>query len=98
MLYVIYTEDKADSLADRLATRTEHRARLQALHEEGRLILAGPNPVADSNEPGDAGFSGSTIVAEFASLADAQRWADADPYALSGVYVRVTVKPFIRVF
>ncbi|MBK7564089.1 MAG: YciI family protein [Propionivibrio sp.] len=94
MLYAIVGEDRPDSLAARLQARPAHVERLKALQEQGRLILAGPFPAIDSPDPGPAGFSGSLIVAEFPSLAAAQSWADADPYMASGVYVRVTVKPF----
>lgn len=98
MFYVIYAEDRADSLAARLAARPAHLERLQALHEAGRLLLAGPCPAIDANDPGTAGFTGSVIVAEFPSLAEAQVWADADPYLAAGVYEQVTVKPFRKVF
>lgn len=94
MLYAIIGEDRADSLESRLATRPAHLERLQALQAEGRLLLAGPCPAIDSPDPGPAGFSGSIIIAEFASLADARTWADADPYVAAGVYAGVTVKPF----
>ncbi len=98
MLYAIICEDKADSLSHRLAARPAHLARLQTLQDEGRLILAGPHPAVDSENPGDAGFSGSLIVAEFNSVQHARQWADADPYFDAGVYARVTVKPFKQVF
>lgn len=97
MLYAIIAEDSAGSLEQRLAARPAHLERLQQLKSEGRLILAGPHPAIDSEDPGPAGFTGSLIVAEFASLTEAQRWADADPYASAGVYTRVTVKPFKKV-
>lgn len=97
MLYVINGEDVPNSLEKRLAVRPVHLARLQKLQEEGRLIMAGPYPAIDSADPGPAGFSGSLIVAEFDSLDAAQRWAEADPYAISGVYTNVTVKPFKKV-
>ena len=97
MFYMIYGEDAANSLENRLATRPAHLARLQALNEAGRLLLAGPLPATDSNEPGGAGFTGSLVVAEFESLADAQHWADNDPYLTAGVYVKSTVKPFKKV-
>jgi uncharacterized protein YciI len=97
MLYMINGIDVADSLARRLSVRAQHIERLKALQAEGRLILAGPNPAVDSNEPGDAGFSGSLIVAEFDSLQDAEDWANADPYIAAGVYDSVTVKPFKKV-
>lgn len=98
MLYAIYGEDVPSSLEKRLSVRPAHLARLTQLQNAGRLLLAGPFPVIDSIDPGPAGFSGSLIVAEFDSLTDAQTWADADPYAAAGVYVRVTVKPFKKVF
>ncbi len=97
MLYVINGEDVPDSLEKRMAARPEHLKRIQALQEEGRLILAGPYPAIDSQDPGTAGFSGSLIVAEFDSLQAAQAWADADPYVSSGIYQKVTVKPFKKV-
>ncbi len=97
MLYVIIAEDHADSLERRLAVRPDHLARLQALQAEGRLLLAGPHPAIDSEDPGPAGFSGSLVVAEFPSLEAARTWADADPYVQAGVYARVTVKPFRKV-
>ena len=98
MFYTIIAEDRPDSLADRLAARPAHLARLQALQTEGRLLLAGPCPAIDSPDPGPAGFTGSLIVAEFPSLEAAKTWADADPFVAAGVYVRVTVKPFKKVF
>ena len=94
MLYMIVGEDRPGSLEQRLAARPEHLARLQALQADGRLVLAGPCPAIDSPDPGAAGFSGSLIVAEFASLDAARAWADADPYIAAGVYEKVTVKPF----
>ncbi|MBV1775768.1 YciI family protein [Burkholderiaceae bacterium DAT-1] len=97
MLYAISGFDRADSLAQRLTARPAHLARLTALQDQGRLILAGPFPAIDANDPGVAGFSGSLIVAEFASLSDAQAWADADPYIEAGVYERVDVRPFKKV-
>ena len=98
MLYAIVGEDRADSLAARLAARPAHLERLKALQEEGRMILAGPCPALDSPDPGPAGFTGSLIVAEFASLEAAKVWADADPYVAAGVYAKVSVKPFKIVF
>ncbi len=98
MLYAIVGEDRADSLAARLAARPAHLERLKALQEAGRMILAGPCPGTDSPDPGPAGFSGSLIVAEFTSLEAAKAWADADPYVAAGVYEKVTVKPFKKVF
>lgn len=98
MLYAIIAQDVVNSLQDRLAARPKHLERLTALLEQGRLILAGPHPAIDSEDPGAAGFSGSLVVAEFDSLEDAQSWADTDPYVTAGVYQKVTVKPFKKVF
>jgi uncharacterized protein YciI len=97
MYYSIIGVDREDSLEARLNARPRHLARLQALLEEGRLLLAGPHPAIDSDDPGPAGFTGSLIVAEFPDLTEAKRWADDDPYTLSGVYASVTVKPFKKV-
>lgn len=97
MLYVIFAEDHPNSLAARLHARPAHLARLQALAAQQRLIIAGPNPSIDSVDPGDAGFTGSTVIAEFPSLEEAKQWAEADPYVAAGVYRQVTVKPFRRV-
>ena len=97
MLYAIISQDRPNSLDDRLQTRPEHLARLETLKDDGRLILAGPHPAIDSADPGPAGFSGSLVVAEFASLEDARAWADTDPYLAAGVYESVTVKPFKKV-
>ncbi len=97
MLYAIMGTDRADSLEGRLAVRPEHLERIEALQAEGRLILAGPHPAIDSEDPGPAGFSGSLIVAEFEDLDAAKRWADEDPYARTGVYTNVSVKPFKKV-
>ncbi|WP_043201616.1 YciI family protein [Pseudomonas putida] len=97
MLYAIIASDVANSLEKRLAARPAHIERLQQLKAEGRVVLAGPHPAIDSNDPGEAGFSGSLIVAEFESLAAAQAWADADPYIAAGVYDKVIVKPFKQV-
>lgn len=97
MLYAIIAEDNADSLEKRLKARPAHLERLHTLQAEGRLVLAGPHPAIDSEDPGPAGFSGSLIVAEFDSQQDAQNWADADPYVAAGVYSRVTIKPFKKV-
>ncbi|MGL4823367.1 MAG: YciI family protein [Plesiomonas shigelloides] len=94
MLYVIFAEDHPNSLAARLHARPAHLARLQALAAQQRLIIAGPNPAIDSVDPGDAGFTGSTVIAEFPSLEEAKQWAEADPYVAAGVYRQVTVKPF----
>ncbi|WP_224553338.1 YciI family protein [Pectobacterium versatile] len=98
MLYVIYAEDNVDSLAKRLAVRSDHLARLQALRDQGRLITAGPLPAIDSDDPGQAGFSGSVIIAEFTSLDEATEWANADPYITAGIYKHVSVKPYKKVF
>ena len=94
MLYAIIAEDIPGSLDKRLAARPAHVERLKALLAEGRLVLAGPHPLIDAEDPGPAGFSGSLIVAEFASRELAIAWASADPYVAAGVYARVTVKPF----
>ena len=94
MWYAIIGNDKKDSLSARLAARPEHLARLEALRDAGRLKLAGPFPTIDAVDPGPAGFSGSLIVAEFGSLAEAREWADADPYLATGVYSGVDVRPF----
>ncbi|MFA6013544.1 MAG: YciI family protein [Gallionellaceae bacterium] len=98
MLYAIVGKDVPNSLEKRKAARPAHVQRLQALQDQGRLILAGPFPAVDANEPGDAGFSGSLIVAEFADLAAAQAWAAADPYVSGGVYRDVVVQPFKKAF
>ncbi|MFM4778099.1 YciI family protein [Aeromonas veronii] len=98
MWYLIYSEDVPDSLSLRKQVRPAHLARLQALQDEGRLLTAGPNPAIDAEDPADAGFTGSTVIAEFASQADAKAWADADPYVTAGVYAKVTIKPFKKVF
>lgn len=97
MLYVFICEDNENSLERRLASRASHLARLQNLKQEGRLVLAGPNPAIDNIEPGPAGFTGSIIVAEFDNLDDAKIWANNDPYLEAGVYRSVTVKPFNQV-
>lgn len=97
MLYAIISEDVANSLERRLAARPDHLARLETLRDEGRLLLAGPHPAIDADNPGDAGFTGSLVIAEFRDLATAQAWADADPYMIAGVYSHVTVKPFKKV-
>lgn len=98
MLYAIIAEDREGSLADRLAARPAHLERLRALQEAGRLILAGPHPALDTEDPGPAGFTGSLVVAEFPDLETARAWAEADPYRQAGVYAQVTVKPFRKVF
>lgn len=97
MLYAIISQDVADSLPKRKPARNAHLARLEALKAEGRLLLAGPHPCVDAEDPGAAGFSGSLVVAEFPSLQQAQAWADADPYRDAGVYAQVVVKPFKKV-
>jgi len=97
MFYLIYSEDVKNSLEKRLSVRENHLARLRTLEAEGRLLVAGPCPAIDSNDPGDAGFTGSLIIAEFNSLELAQAWADADPYIAAGVYEKVTVKPYKKV-
>ena len=97
MFYAIIAEDVENSLQDRLAARPAHLERLRALQDEGRLILAGPHPAVDSEDPGEAGFSGSLVVAEFESLEEAKAWADADPYVEAGVYGKVSIKPFKKV-
>ena len=97
MWYAIISEDVEDSRAGRGKARPAHVERLQALANEGRLLMAGPHPAIDAEDPGDAGFTGSLVVAEFDSLEDAKTWADADPDIEAGVYARVTVKPFKRV-
>ena len=98
MYYAIISEDVADSLARRKGARPDHIARLRALRDQGRLLTAGPHPAIDSEEPGPNGFSGSLVIAEFDSLEDAERWAEADPYCAAGVYARVRVKPYKKVF
>ncbi len=97
MWYVIFSQDVEDSLEKRMSVRERHLARLVALKDEGRLLVAGPMPAIDSENPGGAGFTGSTVIADFPSLAEAQAWADADPYIEAGVYDNVIVKPFKKV-
>lgn len=97
MWYAIMSEDVENSLADRLKARPAHVTRLQALQAEGRLLIAGPHPSIDAEDPGAAGFSGSLVVVEFPSLDEAQAWADKDPYVEAGVYAKVVVKPFRKV-
>jgi len=94
MLYAILSDDVEGSSPLRAKVRTKHIARLEALRDAGRLVLAGPCPAIDANDPGPAGFSGSVVIAEFDSLAAARQWADADPYAEAGVYQSYQVKPF----
>lgn len=98
MYYVIFAQDTPNSLEKRLAVREKHLARLQVLQAEDRLLTAGPNPAIDSENPGNAGFSGSTVIAKFASLEEAKAWASADPYVEVGVYGEVIIKPFKKVF
>lgn len=98
MLYAIIGQDAANSLSKRLSVRPAHIARLQTLQDAGRLLLAGPFPAVDAVDPAAAGFTGSLIVAEFSSLAEAETWAQADPYLTTGVYEQVTVKPFKKTF
>lgn len=97
MLYVIYSQDVENSLPLRKQARPEHIARLKALDEQGRLFVAGPTPATDSEDPGEAGFTGSLVIAEFDSLESAQTWADQDPYIHAGVYKEVVVKPYKKV-
>lgn len=97
MWYAIISQDVENSLEKRLSVRPAHVERLQALKSEGRLFVAGPHPAIDSEDPGEDGFTGSLIIAEFDSLTDAQNWADEDPYISAGVYQQVTVKPFKKV-
>ncbi len=97
MYYAIISEDVADSLALRLAARPRHLERLQQLKDEGRLLLAGPHPAIDNEDPGEAGFSGSLVIAQFDDLDAARQWADDDPYVTGGVYRQVQVKPFKKV-
>lgn len=97
MLYAVFSEDVDNSLPLRMEARSAHLSRLRQLQDEGRLVMAGPCPAIDSNDPGEAGFTGSLVVAEFPSLAQAQAWADADPYVEAGVYRQVIVKPFKKV-
>jgi uncharacterized protein YciI len=97
MLYAIISEDIDNSLEKRKGARPAHLERIQGLVDEGRVIVAGPHPAIDTEDPGEAGFTGSLVIAEFGSLEEAQAWADADPYVAAGVYARVTVKPFKKV-
>lgn len=98
MYYVIFAQDLPNTLEKRLAVREKNLARLAMLQEQGRLLTAGPNPAIDDENPGTAGFTGSTVIAEFASLEEAKDWAAQDPYVDAGVYGEVVVKPFKRVF
>lgn len=98
MYYVIFAQDNPNTLAQRLAVREKHLARLQQLQAENRLLTAGPNPAIDDENPGEAGFTGSTVIAQFDSLEAAKQWAAQDPYVEAGVYSNVIVKPFKKVF
>lgn len=98
MYYVIFAQDLPNTLDKRLAVREQHLARLKVLAEEGRLLTAGPNPAIDDENPGDAGFTGSTVIAQFTSLEAAKQWASEDPYVHAGVYGEVVIKPFKKVF
>ncbi len=98
MLYAILSEDVSDSLEKRMSARPAHLFRLEKLQDTGRLVIAGPHPAIESNNPGEAGFTGSLVIAEFNSLKDAQDWADQDPYVAAGAYAHVSVKPFKQVF
>ncbi|MBA53267.1 MAG: hypothetical protein CMK89_02325 [Pseudomonadales bacterium] len=97
MLYAIVSEDVENSLEKRMGARPDHLARLEELKQQGRLLVAGPFPAIDNETPGDAGFTGSLVIAEFESLQAAQAWADADPYISAGVYKQVMVKPYKKV-
>ena len=98
MWYVIFSQDVENSLEKRISVRPQHLERLQQLQNEGRLLTAGPMPAVDSDNPGEAGFTGSTVIADFNCLEEAQAWADSDPYVEAGVYHNVIVKPFKKVF
>jgi uncharacterized protein YciI len=98
MWYVIFSQDIENSLEKRMSVRADHLERLQNLRDEGRLLTAGPMPAIDSENPGEAGFTGSTVIAKFDSIEQAKTWADADPYIAAGVYANVIVKPFKQVF
>lgn len=98
MYYIIFAQDKPNTLLQRLAAREAHLARLTQLQTEGRLLVAGPNPAIDTENPGEAGFTGSTVIAEFENLEAAKNWADHDPYVTAGVYSDILVKPFKKVF
>lgn len=97
MWYAIISEDVTDSLERRTGARDAHLQRLQELAKDSRVLVAGPHPATDTNDPGTAGFTGSLVIVDFPSIADAQAWADADPYVEAGVYAKVTVKPFKKV-
>lgn len=98
MYYVIFAQDKPDTLALRLSVREQHLERLKQLQAEDRLLTAGPNPAIDDENPGGAGFTGSTVIAKFNSLEEAEQWANTDPYVAAGVYDKVIIKPFKKVF
>lgn len=98
MWYVIFSQDVENSLEKRMSVRPAHLERLQVLQDEGRLLTAGPLPAIDSENPGEAGFTGSTVIADFNSIEEAKAWADADPYVAAGVYANVIIKPFKKVF
>ena len=98
MLYAILSEDVIDSLEKRKSARPAHLKRLDNLQDKGRLVLAGPHPAIDSNTPGEAGFTGSLVIAEFSDLQEAKSWADDDPYVTAGVYKHVVVKPFKQIY
>ncbi|MEC6814141.1 YciI family protein [Photobacterium toruni] len=97
MWYVIFSQDVENSLERRMSVREQHLARLKELQQQDRLLVAGPMPAIDNENPGEAGFTGSTVIADFESLAQAQQWANADPYIDAGVYANVIVKPFKKV-
>jgi uncharacterized protein YciI len=97
MLYAIISNDTEDSLEKRMSVRPKHIERLNQLKSEGRLVIAGPHPAIDNNDPGEAGFTGSLVIAQFDSLEEAQSWANNDPYMESGAYESVIVKPFKKV-
>lgn len=97
MFYLIYSEDVENSLSLRMSVREKHLERLKVLQSQGKLLVAGPCPAIDSENPGDAGFTGSLIIAEFSSLTDAKAWAEQDPYIAAGVYKNMTVKPYKKV-
>ncbi|OBU40553.1 hypothetical protein CTM76_04435 [Photobacterium phosphoreum] len=97
MWYVIFSQDVENSLERRMSVREQHLARLKELQQQDRLLVAGPMPAIDSENPGEAGFTGSTVIADFESLEQAQQWANEDPYIDAGVYANVIVKPFKKV-
>ncbi len=97
MFYAVISEDVENSLEKRAGARPAHLSRINELKEQGRLLIAGPHPAVDNEDPGDAGFTGSLVVAEFGSLQEAQQWSNEDPYVAAGVYAKVVVKPFRKV-